>query len=139
MLPLDLWATPDAFERLGITKVQSDKRVDASKLSHACGVMLGNLVGLAFPFMFASVYFSLTTDKLLRIDTAMPSHVERLGNLLSVILCNEVRRRRRSLALGRGAYPADARRRPLLTLRSSSSSIRTGPFTRSRCTRGSTR
>jgi hypothetical protein len=70
--------------------VQPGKRVDESKLRNACWVMLLNLVGLAFPFMLGSIHLSLTTDKLLRIDETMPTHVERLGNLLSVILCNEV-------------------------------------------------
>lgn len=91
MLPLDLWASPDALDQLRVSKVQPTKRLDMSKLASASRVMLLNLVGLAFPFIWGIVHVSLSGNKLLRIDEHMPSHMERLGNVLTVIPCNEVR------------------------------------------------
>jgi len=91
MLPLDLYATPDALEKLMVVKVQSKKRVDPSKLPKAVLNMMGNLVFVAFPIVTGLVYGSLNSDHFLRVDETLPSHKERCLCLASVIIGNEVR------------------------------------------------
>eukprot|EP00312_Isochrysidales_sp_CCMP1244_P036530 CAMPEP_0202764334 /NCGR_PEP_ID=MMETSP1388-20130828/25626_1 /ASSEMBLY_ACC=CAM_ASM_000864 /TAXON_ID=37098 /ORGANISM="Isochrysis sp, Strain CCMP1244" /LENGTH=367 /DNA_ID=CAMNT_0049432787 /DNA_START=11 /DNA_END=1114 /DNA_ORIENTATION=- len=90
MLPLDLYATPDALEKLMVVKVQSKKRVDPSKLPKAVLNMMGNLVFVAFPIVTGLVYGSLNSDHFLRVDETLPSHKERCLCLASVIIGNEI-------------------------------------------------
>ncbi|EOD17797.1 hypothetical protein EMIHUDRAFT_102488 [Emiliania huxleyi CCMP1516] len=84
MLPLDLYATPDALKQLMVSKVQPNKRVDPHKLPKAVLNMVGNLVFVAFPIVTGLVYASLKTDHFLRVDEGLPSHKERCLCLASV-------------------------------------------------------
>nr|UWM22968.1 Sphingoid base hydroxylase 4 [Emiliania huxleyi] len=90
MLPLDLYATPDALKQLMVSKVQPNKRVDPHKLPKAVLNMVGNLVFVAFPIVTGLVYASLKTDHFLRVDEGLPSHKERCLCLASVIIGNEI-------------------------------------------------
>ena len=90
MLPLDLYATPDALKQLMVSKVQPDKRVSPDKLPRAVLNMMVNLVFVAFPIVTATVYGSIHTDRFLRVDETLPSHRERCMCLASVIIGNEI-------------------------------------------------
>lgn len=89
MLPLDLYATPDALKQLMVSKVQPERRVNPNELPRAMLSMMGNLVFVAFPVVTAVVYLSIHTDRFLRVDETLPSHKERCLCLASVILGNE--------------------------------------------------
>jgi len=88
LLPVDLWATPDAIAGL---KVQGTKRFDVGKLGRVVRVLSLNLVAVALPTFFLISHLTASrTVPLLTLTGALPTYRARFLNFVGGILTNEL-------------------------------------------------